>query len=116
MIAKLGGRQLLTCKECNDTEVVVSNDIAAVTCAYCVQKMIAPPDNYVKKSEADKKPRGWHLKIYYEKNGVVYSKGEIVTDPVEIKSLKKQSKLLATPKPKVKNKVSRGRKNARATK
>lgn len=130
---KITGRRYLICSECGNEEVEVPSDIGRVTCAVCVQKMIAPPSNY--KKEKSDKPRGWHFKEYFEHEGIVYSRGREVTDPEEIKSLKKGStkekvkvktvktvktvkakkvvKVKKTAKPK---KVTRGRKNARTTK
>lgn len=80
------GRQYIVCSECNLEELEVPTTVSKVTCSRCVQKMAAPPDGVKPKSD---KPRGWHLKIYYEHNGEVYSKGVLVTDPDELKKLKK---------------------------
>lgn len=87
MVKQLTGTKILTCKECNIEDVQVSAGISAVTCAYCVQKMIGPPPNY-KKAEKSDKPRGWHFKAYFEHEGVVYSKGKVVSDKKEITKLK----------------------------
>jgi hypothetical protein len=100
MATKISGRRILTCHECNYEEVEVPADIAKVTCARCVQKMIAPP-TYTTTEKSDK-PRGWQLKRYFEHNGVVYSRGQIVTDAILIEELK------AGPPPKIPSK--RGRK------
>jgi len=114
VVAKVSGRQYLVCKECNIEEVLVSNDIAAVTCGYCVQKMIAPPV-YKEKIVKSDKPRGWHFKMYFEQDGVVYSKGEVVTDKKEISKLKKS--VTDTPAKSVKKATTkRGTKNARIAK
>jgi len=121
-VLKISGRQYLVCKECNDEEVLVSTDIGTVTCGRCVQRMSAPPENRQSAAKSDK-PRGWHFKMYFEQNGVVYSKGEIVTDKKEIVKLKKAS--TETPVLKVKKStakvvkktaVKRNGKNARTTK
>ena len=108
MVSKISGRHVLTCTECNDEEVEVPADVAKVTCCYCVQKMIAPPAGYKSKDATEsKKPRGWHFKQYYEQDGIVYSKGQIVTDPAEIKLLRKngnsksKDKTVTTPAKKV---------------
>jgi hypothetical protein len=87
-VRKVSGRQYLVCKECSNEEVLVGIDIGAVTCGRCVQKMSSPPENRQSIAKSDK-PRGWHFKVYFEQNGVVYSKGEIVTDKKEIAKLKK---------------------------
>lgn len=119
VVAKVTGRLILTCRECDKTAVEVPADIAYVTCSRCVQKMVAPPDNYVKKADpVDKKPKGWHFKIYFEHNGVVYSKGKVVTDSKQIAALKKMDKMplskpIATPK---KKSPTKRKKNARPTK
>jgi hypothetical protein len=98
-VMKTSGRHYVLCKECSSEEVLVSIEIGAVTCGRCVQRMSAPPENRHSAVKSDK-PRGWHFKVYFEQNGVVYSKGEIVTDKKEIAKLKKLS--TATPATKVK--------------
>lgn len=130
-IRKIGGRQYLICSECGEEEVEVPSDIGRVTCAYCVQKMIAPPAGYRKESTSETpKPRGWHFKEYFEHEGKIYSKGKEITDPEEIATLKKATKKTKTvvketkiTKPKkvskskvTKTTVKRGRKNARTAK
>lgn len=116
---KLRGTQILICKECGEVEVEVGNDIVSVICSSCVARMSAPPPQmYTKKvvDPTDRKPRGWHFKIYFEQNGVVYSKGEVVTDEATITKLRKEH-IGKTPTKKVPKKSSkRGRKNARSTK
>lgn len=117
MVTKITGRQYLTCSQCNIEEVEVPADVSKVTCAHCVQKMIAPPEEVREKSD---KPRGWHFKVYFEHNGVVYSKGQEITDPEEIARLKKELKkfkqLAKATAAKPKATVKRGRKNARSSK
>jgi hypothetical protein len=104
-LVKHNGRHTLTCKECNLITNEVSTEISAFTCWYCVQKMIAPPANYKKAVKSDK-PRGWHFKMYFEQDGVVYSKGEVVTDPKEIANLRKSAKA-STPKKTVAKKATK---------
>jgi hypothetical protein len=115
MVTKITGRQYLICAQCGDEEVEVPADVSKVTCAYCVQKMVAPPEEVREKSD---KPRGWHFKAYFEHNGVVYSKGQEVTDPDEIVRLKKGLKKTkqVTAGKKSTSTVKRGRKNARSSK
>lgn len=110
-------KKLLMCKLCDSMEVEVAFDTVAVTCSRCVQLMLPPPDNYIKKEKSDK-PRGWHFKSYFEHEGIVYSKGIEVTDADEIERLKKEVGLSETPKKIVKKKTAkkRGRKNARNSK
>lgn len=111
-VRKITGRLYLVCSECGNEEVEVPADVKAVTCARCVQKMIAPPANYVK--QKSDKPRGWHFKEYFEHDGVVYSKGKEVTDPQEIAALKKGIKKTATKaKTDVKTKKSVAKKTAK---
>jgi hypothetical protein len=89
MVTKVTGRLILECSECKMHEVEVPADIGKVVCAYCVQKMIAPPAGYKKaKDETSKKPRGWQLKRYFEFEGNVYSRGKLITDPKVIAELK----------------------------
>lgn len=90
-LVKHNGRHTLMCKECNLISKEVSTEVSAFTCCYCVQKMIAPPANYKKATKSDK-PRGWHFKMYFEQDGVVYSKGQVITDPKEIAALRKSAK------------------------
>lgn len=84
LVVKITGKKLLYCKECRKRQLEVGGDIAAVTCAYCVQKMVAPPiDPYKKKSDEEKFPRGWHFKArYVHTNGQVYVRGKL-TDEVD---------------------------------
>ena len=69
-------RKSLVCTECNITTVTVAQDIRAVTCAYCVQRQVAPPENIKPKQEGAKFPRGWHFKQrYVHTDGRVFCKG-----------------------------------------
>lgn len=69
------GRKTLVCKECEKHIVEVASDIAAVTCAYCVQRQVAPPDN-IKPKEKSEFPRGWALKAtYIHTDGRIFEKG-----------------------------------------
>lgn len=119
-VKKLTGVISVVCSECNLVEVDVPADIGRVTCARCVQKMISPPPN-IKKEKSDK-PRGWHFKMYFEHDGLVYSKGELVTDTKQIAKLKNLTpvvtKKVVTKKKPVKGKkkpVRRGTKNVSTT-
>ena len=106
-VVKITGRQILVCKECNIEEVEVPADIGNVTCADCVQKMLAPPPGYAK--EESNKPKGWHFKMFFEHEGIVYSKGEVVTDADRITELKNLSASVPAPKPKSTTSKKRGR-------
>lgn len=69
-------KKLLMCKVCDEVEVEVAQDIAAVTCAYCVQRQVAPPDNIKPKEPGEKFPRGWALKAtYIHTDGRIFEKG-----------------------------------------
>lgn len=105
-VRKIAGRRYLICSECNEEEVEVPGDVGKVICAYCVQNSIAPPVEFNKKEKSDK-PRGWHFKVYFEHDGVVYSKGVAVTDPNEINRLKNSNDRSNVPKKKVVKKISR---------
>lgn len=70
-------RKTLVCQECDVVTVVVATDIKAVTCAYCVQRQVAPPENIKPKPEGEKFPRGWALKQrYVHTDGRVFIKGK----------------------------------------
>lgn len=98
-------KKFLVCKECDEVEVEVAQDIKAVTCAYCVQRSIAPPPSIANKaSETDKFPRGWALKArYVHTDGRVFVKGkptgETETVPAVSKKTAQQKKQKPTPKP-----------------
>lgn len=113
MVRRLTTTQILVCSACGEEEVQVSSDTKSVICAYCVQKLVAPPDNYIKKEKSDK-PRGWHFKPFFEHNGEVFSKGELVTDAKQIAELKKRYGK-STPKVKKPTAKRRGKSNARAS-
>ena len=89
-------KKFLLCKECDNVEVEVSFDTAAVTCAYCVQRQLPPPVGIKPKSEVEKFPRGWALKArYVHIDGRVFEKGkdtgEVVTP--EVPKQKKEKKV-----------------------
>lgn len=104
-------KKLLLCKECDTVEVEVAQDIGAVTCAYCVQRQVAPPDNIKPKSEGEKFPRGWALKArYVHTDGRVFVKGK-ETGEVETSEPKKSKEpKKATTKKKVTKKTPKRRK------
>jgi len=97
-------KQWLMCKECDEISVEVGMDISAVTCAYCVQKQLPPPENIKPKEPGEKFPRGWALKArYVHTDGRVFEKGketgEVVTP--------EEPKAKATPKKKVAKKTAK---------
>jgi hypothetical protein len=114
-VSKVSGRYYLLCAECNIEEVLVGTDIGTVVCGRCVQKLVSPPE-YKQKVVKSDKPRGWHFKMYFEHDGIAYSKGEVITDKKEIARLKKsivETGKSTSTKPQLKK---RGAKNARTTK
>lgn len=93
------GRKTLVCKECEKHIVEVGPDIAAVTCAYCVQRQVAPPDNIKPKSEGEKFPRGWALKArYVHTDGRVFEKGKDTGEVVSLEEVPKKEKKERKPK------------------
>lgn len=77
MLKSGNSRKYLTCKECSMEEVEVAQDIKAVTCAYCVQRQVAPPPQVAHKEEGEKFPRGWALKAtYIHTDGRIFEKGK----------------------------------------
>lgn len=91
-------RKYLACKVCNEVEVEVQVDIAAVTCSYCVQRQVAPPENYKSHvPEGEKFPRGWALKAkYVHTDGRVFEKGKEVTKTEPPKKEEKKEKKTVT--------------------
>jgi len=86
-------KKFLTCKQCDTVEVEVSFDTGAVTCAYCVQRQVAPPEGIKPKSDVEKFPRGWALKArYVHIDGRVFEKGK-ETGEVETPKPKKEKKV-----------------------
>jgi hypothetical protein len=95
-------------------EVEVAHDIGAVTCAYCVQRQVAPPDNIKPKEPGEKFPRGWALKAtYIHTDGRIFEKGvdtgrKYEPTKVEAKAEKKSApKKKAPAKKTVKKKVAK---------
>lgn len=91
-LVRITGSKYLLCKECKEEESLVSKDTKSVICAYCVQKMLAPPHNYKPEASGDTRPKGWNLKKFIELDGKVYVKGVEITDAEEIKKLRKAAK------------------------
>ena len=90
-------RKTLVCQGCDLVTVDVASDIKAVTCAYCVQRQVAPPAGITPKPEGEKFPRGWALKArYVHTDGRIFIKGK---DTGEIETPE-------APKPKKEKKVT----------
>ena len=98
-------KKLLMCKVCDTEEVEVSFDIGAVTCARCVQRMVAPPPPVAqKKPEGERFPRGWHFKQrYVHTDGRVFCKG-VETGETDTPKVEKKKKVVAKKTPKKKRK------------
>lgn len=78
------GKHTLYCKECDSNPKEVSLDISKFTCSFCVQRMVAPPENY-RKSEHEGYQRGWHFKKRYEApDGKVYAFGKLIEEDGEL--------------------------------
>ena len=96
-------RKMLVCKECEKIKIEVPFDTAAVTCSYCVQRQLPPPEGIKPKDPTEKFPRGWALKArYVHIDGRVFEKGkdtgEVVT-PEPLKPKKERKKVTKkTPK------------------
>lgn len=85
-------KKWLMCKVCDEVEVEVAQDISAVTCAYCVQKQVPPPENLKPKDPAEKFPRGWALKArYVHVDGRVFEKGKETGEVVTPEAPKKKT-------------------------
>jgi hypothetical protein len=110
-------KKLLLCKVCSQVEVEVAHDIGAVTCSYCVQRQVAPPDNIKPKEKGEKFPRGWALKAtYIHTDGRIFEKGKDtgrIYDPTQAVPTEKKKKTIkkstATSKKKIDKKKNQKR-------
>ncbi len=101
-------KKILLCKECDAVEVEVAHDIKAVTCGYCVQRQVAPPENIKPKDSSEKFPRGWALKArYVHTDGRVFEKGKETGETATPKTQDKNSENTSTLKKTSKNKVAK---------
>jgi hypothetical protein len=104
-------RKTLVCQDCDVVTVVVANDIRAVTCAYCVQRQVAPPENIKPKPEGEKFPRGWALKQrYVHTDGRVFIKGKDTGEVVTPEAPKPKKEKKVTTNKQVKKKTPKRRK------
>lgn len=105
-------RKTLVCQGCDVVTVSVANDIKAVTCAYCVQRQVAPPESIKPKADGEKFPRGWALKArYVHTDGRVFIKGKDTGEVVTPDAPKpKKEKKVTTKKKVVKKKSPKRRK------
>lgn len=110
LVTKFTGKKILYCKECRQHQLEVSGDVSAVTCAYCVQKMVAPPVDPQRKPEGERFPRGWHFKArFVAPDGRVFVRGQL-TDEKDIPVAEKV-KTKKIPKKKVQKKKVQKKKN-----
>lgn len=80
-IQNRGSRKSLYCKECQSFVDDIAFDIDAVICSRCVQKIVAPPENYKSNAPEEKRPRGWQFKTrYVSPSGKIYHKGREVDE------------------------------------
>jgi hypothetical protein len=96
-------RKMLTCKVCEKIEVEVGFDTGAVTCSYCVQRQLPPPEGIKPKDPTEKFPRGWALKArYVHIDGRVFEKGKDTGEVVapETPKPKKERKKVTKKTPK----------------
>lgn len=111
-------KKLLACKVCDKVEVEVAQDIGSVTCAYCVQRQVAPPEG-IKPKEKSEFPRGWALKAtYIHTDGRIFEKGvdtgrKYEPTKVEVKATPKKK---ASTKKKVVSKKVAKKKNTKRRK
>ena len=104
-------RKTLVCQECDVVTVEVASDIKAVTCAYCVQKQVAPPEGIKPKTEGEKFPRGWALKQrYVHTDGRVFIKGKETGEVVTPEAPKPKKERKVTVKKTAKKKTPKRRK------
>jgi hypothetical protein len=109
----VAGTQFLTCKVCGITKIRTNNDTTAITCSTCVSQMVAPPEQPQYLNKGSGKPRGWHLKKYFEFEGKVYSKGVEITDEGDIEALTSPSSKLTSSASKKSKKRKRNGNNSR---
>ena len=102
---RIKGTKYLVCCECNNEELEVPADTGKVTCARCVQRMVAPPPPVAqKKPEGERIPRGWHFKQrYVHTDGRVFCKG-VETGETDTPKVEKKKKVVAKKTPKKKRK------------
>ncbi len=105
------GKRYMQCKHCKSEYVSVSENIVAVTCSTCVQRICISqmsleemmPSLRVKKKTG--RPAGWHwMKEFVDKKGNVFHKGKEQPElkgtlkPTKVKPRKKKKKLTADEK------------------
>ena len=101
------GQRWMICKMCQSEYVSCDEDIVAVTCSHCVNKidMIKFPDTIKKQKVSSGRPPGWHfMNEFVDKDGNVFHKGKEqpklkgTLEPTKVKPRKKRKKLTADQK------------------
>ena len=105
------GNRYMQCKRCQSEYVQVSENIVAVTCSMCVQRICISqmsleemiPSLRIKKKTG--RPPGWHfMNEFVDKKGNVFHKGKEQPElkgtlsPTKVKPIKKKKKLTADEK------------------
>ena len=105
------GKRYMQCKHCLSEYVSVSENIVAVTCSTCVQRICISQMSLeemipsLRKKVSSGRPAGWHfMKEFVDKDGSVFHKGKEQPElkgtlkPTKVKPPKKRKKLTADEK------------------
>ena len=105
------GKRYMQCKHCKSEYVSVSENIVAVTCSTCVQRICISQMSLeemipsLRKKVSSGRPAGWHfMKEFVDKKGNVFHKGKEQPElkgtlkPTKVKPRKKKKKLTADEK------------------
>ena len=100
------GKRYMQCKVCKSEYVSVSENIVAVTCSTCVQRICISQMSLeemipsLRKKVSSGRPAGWHfMKEFVDKDGSVFHKGKEQLElkgtlkPTKVKPPKKRKKL-----------------------
>ena len=106
-----GGKRYMQCKHCLSEYVSVSENIVAVTCSTCVQRICISQMSLeemipsLRKKVSSGRPAGWHfMSEFVDKKGNVFHKGKEQPElkgtlsPTKVKPRKKRKKLTADEK------------------
>ena len=104
------GKRYMQCKVCKSEYVQTGEDVVAVTCSRCVQRLClkhTPLEEMMPslKKKTTGRPPGWHfMKEFVDKKGNVFYKGKEQPElkgtlkPTKVKPIKKKKKLTADEK------------------
>ena len=104
------GKRYMQCKHCKSEYVSVSENIVAVTCSMCTQRLCISQMSLEEMMPSLRKkitgrPPGWHfMNEFVDKKGNVFHKGKEQTElkgtlsPTKVKPIKKRKKLTADEK------------------